>query len=346
MAHATLYINGTYVSDLENLRQMVRKNQKDRFFRLELLTLFFDNILEKWFEERNLPFVVCDYDSHSALDCFRALFKAIVGEPCNVDLSSKINEYIELDRVLFGMNSYPFNSQNVGLPFVDTDDKLTFVFRQQGSNEVFHLSLRKKGELLCEHDLLLDQLIGSHTECSIEFEFKKSWMEIGEELELVEGENNLLCQITFEPKWKREIRSTDGNGSLYLYKIPETGYWMTEIIKPSQPQLGRIGLPQYIGAFSFSTLDVDNVRQTLNRNYFVGFSCPDKDIVEKARETMCLDSVFENYTLLLVYFNPKGGYSSSIVGNDIGRYAHDKNYATVFVVSDDKVRHYLGFCKK
>ena len=166
-----------------------------------------------------------------------------------------------------------------------------------------------------------------------------------EELELVENDTNVLCQITFEPQVRLEIHSNVVNGSLLLYKIPDTDYWMTEIIKPGHPQLDRIVLPHDIGTFTFSTLDVDNIRKALNRNYFVGFECPKKDIIEKARETMPIDSVYKNYSLLLVYFNPNGGYSSSVVGEN-SIYAFGKNYATVFVVSDTQVMRYIEFCKK
>ena len=341
MAHATLFINDTYVPDLESLRSLVKTNQKDKSFRMELLTLFSDKIIEKWFEERKIPFVVCDYDSHSTLDCFKALYLAIVGEPCSSDLTSKINEYVELDRVSFGGNHYPVSSQNVYIPNTDNDSKLLFVFRQQGSNEVFHLSLKKNGESLCKKDLSLDQLIGTHTECSVEFEIKKSWM--GEELELVENDTNVLCQITFEPQVRLEIHSNVVNGSLLLYKIPDTDYWMTEIIKPGHPQLDRIVLPHDIGTFTFSTLDVDNIRKALDRNYFVGFECPKEAVVEKARETMHLDSAFKNYSLLLVYSYPdEKRYSARVVG----KYASDNDYATVFVVSDTQVMRYIEFCKK
>lgn len=340
MAHATLFINDTYVPDLESLRSLVKINQKDKSFRTELLTLFSDKIIEKWFEERKIPFAVCDYDSHSTLDCFKALYLAIVGEPCSSDLTSKINEYVELDRVSFGGNSYRVSSQNVYILNTDADTKLLFVFRQQGSNEVFHLSLRQNGKFLCKKDLSLDQLIGTHSECSVEFEIKKSWM--GEELELVENDTNVLCHITFEPQGRMKIHSNVVNSSLLLYRIPNTEYWMTEIIKPGHPQLDRIALPHVSCKSSFSKDDVLIIREKLNINYFPGFDCPNINMVNKARETMFID--YKDYSLLLVYFSPGGG-NFHIVLPEYDEHKHEKKHATMFVVSDAQVKHYIEFCK-
>ena len=107
MVRTILYINEVFCQTVDQLKEIISNPQlvKNDSFRLEILSLYKDGILEKWFEERGLSFNVTSTNSNDD-DIFIRLYKEITGDnECpNFDSDfSKLGEFLrcEIDKKIY-----------------------------------------------------------------------------------------------------------------------------------------------------------------------------------------------------------------------------------------------------
>ena len=236
MAKEILYINGMYCAGLESLKKRMRQECRDESFREELLTFYYDEVLQRWLMDYGCHIDLENISNHSDIECFKSLYQAIVGEPCWANLDCDFFKYAELVRAEIDGKSYPM--QFDGPLWADEGEQISFVFKPKRlGNESFVAVLKSEnGEIT--------QLLPFHPE-SLRQEFNVSFSlnDISQngKFELVVRRNcidSVLC--TLHLGYTKLSYKDNEQCYLKLYHLKDQKYFMTEVIKKDREQLNRI----------------------------------------------------------------------------------------------------------
>ena len=312
----TLYLNGRLCPDLDTLKSLFKNKKDDEGFKEEILANNADGYLKKWLKEQgsqvDLPKPEEGLDD---VECFKAIYEAVVGDVDQTVFASDISSYAELEGVALNDGDFvELTNQNVS--FDVFGEKLTFRFKYVGSGKnTFKLSLRNGSETIETKEVVF----GLDKEQEVSFKVTKFGL-----YDLYEGESNLLCEVSNGEK--RVIYSSDNQHHLNLYAFYEEGQlkYMTEIITKEDVEISKEYLEkiEYVERYYFEVVEFKKrfsyfnvVRNELNVKY--------KDWEFYIPNQTQLDCVFENrYWKLQNYFSKP--YDSSIYANrnDYLRYLH------------------------
>lgn len=336
MGKEVLFLCGEYCPNMNSLKEMVRSRCREEEFRGELLTFYYDKVLQRWLEEREFHI---DYDglsNNSDIEWFKSFYHAVVGEPCKVNLECDFFKYVELERAEVDEKTYPmrFGSSI----WADGGKQISFVFKPKKlGNESFELVIKSENNEIM-------QLLPFHPE-SIYQEFSVSFPLEGisknEMLELFVRKNCVdtpLCAIYLGCIIKLRHRN---NPLCYLelYKLKCHKCYMTEVINKDAGQLNRIfgddyikkleelykGLPWDMWGFNSSEV-VMMLEDYIHRCYLKQFQYPEDE------EILDFLDVFPKYvTYTFTRSRAKGDYSLQD--------SKDTKAVTCFSIAEEDLRH-------
>lgn len=209
MNKTILYINHQYVSSVKQLREMLSDAQliKDDACRQEFLSFYRDGVLAKWYEERGENFTTEISSQHDDA-AFAALYKAITGDAESPNIHSDFSKLGELLRCEVNNNAFPLRNGEIEIASASGRVSLRFVFKSlKADNNVRVFSLMKDASLIAQTEWnWKDKTRGKE----FYFEFTIAPLQYqGKVLTLVEGKDNKLCRLRFQPPSSMEVKIDD-----------------------------------------------------------------------------------------------------------------------------------------
>ena len=130
MVRTILYINEVFCQTVDQLKEIISNPQlvKNDAFRLEILSLYKDGVLEKWFEERGLRLNVKSTDLNDD-DIFIRLYKEITGDKECPNFDSDFSKLGEFLRCEIDKKIYKVNNVEILLDASNKEQKVRFVFK-------------------------------------------------------------------------------------------------------------------------------------------------------------------------------------------------------------------------
>ena len=245
MGKEILYLCGEYCPNLESLKELMRRYSGEEDFRDEILTYFFDDVLQRWLDEKGANLVLKSPSNLSDIECFKSLYKAIVGEPCGSNLECDFFKYAELVRVEIDGNPYPIQSD--GSIRIASGKSLSYIFKPKrlGNEKFVFVIKREDNEVTDRHT----KKVPFHPESlfqefSVSFQLKASDTKENKKVELAirqDGKDSALCTVFFGySECKKLPHRYNPQCYLLLYHLKNHPYYMTEVIKKDRKQLMRI----------------------------------------------------------------------------------------------------------
>ena len=215
MVRTILYINEVFCQTVDQLKEIISNPQlvKNDAFRLEILSLYKDGVLEKWFEERGLSFNVTTTNSNDD-DIFIRLYKEITGDnECpNFDSDfSKLGEFLrcEIDKKI-----YKVNNGEILLDVANKEQKVRFVFKSlKSDNNIREFTIRDSDKIVGQIKLPWNDKIKGK-EYFFDIPIAPSEYE-GKTLIMTEGESNKLCRISFKYSKCKNVVFSEKNIALF-----------------------------------------------------------------------------------------------------------------------------------
>lgn len=219
MNRTVLYINDTYIQDLEQIKEILSNPIliREDSIRCEILSSYRDGVLGKWFSERGEILNVVS-SSNRDDDVFISLYKAIVGAYECPNFNSDFSKLGELVRCEVGSNSYPINnSKEIIIDTRNKELKIRFVFKSyKVDNNIRSFSIKADNDII-ESDIKYDW---NDKTKGKEHYFERSLVTsqlVGKHLSLIEGTDNILCNYF--------CKGPDHN-NIELLKHPVTAFYV------------------------------------------------------------------------------------------------------------------------